>query len=86
METFLCLGDIIVVRDGASDSNVTIRGEWCKFRDQMPLIDSRVLSFGAKGKLYSALCIYRYTISKWDLASSRERCDQTMLSEWFKNG
>ena len=54
VETFFCLVDIIGVRDGASDSNVTIRGEWCKFRDQMPLLDSRVLPFGAKGKLYSA--------------------------------
>ena len=42
-------------KEGAVDSDTTrIKSRWTKFRDLVPLLASRYLPIGAKGRLYSA--------------------------------
>ena len=44
---FYFLGDTMGIRKGAVDS---VRGGWCKFRDLVPLLASRDLPLGARGR------------------------------------
>ena len=61
MKEFCYLGDTIGARGGAFDSERTrIRCGWFKFRDLVPLLASRGLSLGARGRSYSA-CVLSIT-------------------------
>ena len=51
----LYLGNTIGVRAGVFDSSITkMRSRCCKFSNFVPLLISRGLPMGAKGRLYSA--------------------------------
>ena len=55
MENFCYFGDTVRARKSVLYSVITrIRSRWCKFRDLVPLIVSRGLPLGAKGRRYSA--------------------------------
>ena len=85
-ENFCYLGDTAGSREGANDSVVTrIRSGWSKFRDLVPLLASKGLALGAKGRLYSACVLSVILLWKLDLTSWRGWCRQ-VLDEWCKNG
>ena len=55
---FCYLGYTIGAREVAVDGVITrTRSGYCKFRDSLPLVASRGLPLGAKGRLYSA-CVH----------------------------
>ena len=65
-EKFCYLGDTIGAREGTVDCVITrIRNGWSNFRDLVPLIPSRCLPLGAKGRLYFMRSLMLYGSETW---------------------
>ena len=69
-KTFFYLGETIGAKGGVVDGVVTnIRSRRSKFRDLVPLLASRILPLGAKGKLYSTCAgsVMLYASETWSV-------------------
>ena len=91
VEKIYYLGRAIETKRGAVDSTMTmIKSGWSKFRDLVPLLASKSLPLGAKGRLYSAYVgsVMLYGRGTWAVRGEDvirpERKDARMV-KWITN-
>ena len=87
VEKFCYLGDTISTRGGEEDSITgRIRSGWSKFRESVPLSESKWLSLASKGRLYQVCVrsVMLYASEKWPLKeedlAKLERNDVSMVT------